>query len=108
VFQNSFSKNQESLNNIPDTILPAEIKDLCLKVKKGIIRRTIESQARDGAKKKWTIPYIKGEIVKMGRMERIELIEYKRSMGLQFYKSNYSPSSKKTLTNKETFESPYS
>lgn len=67
-------------------MIPSDIKERFLKVKRGIMRRLIENQARDEALRKWTIPHLKEEIVKMGKMDRIELHEYKRLNNLGFYK----------------------
>ena len=76
---------------MPDIVLPQDIKERLMKVKKGITRRLIENQAQNEQLRTWTIPYFRREILKMSRMERIELIEYKRTHNLTFYKSHYSP-----------------
>ena len=37
------------------------------------------------------MPYLKQEVLKMQKMDRIELIEYKRKNNLAFYKGGYVP-----------------
>ena len=51
------------------------------------MRRMIENKAHDEILRKWNLPNLKMQIIKMSKMERIELIEYKRMNGLSFYKS---------------------
>lgn len=60
-------------------------------MKKAIMRRLIENSARDEALRRWTMPYLKQEVLKMQKMDRIELIEYKRKNNLAFYKGGYVP-----------------
>ena len=76
---------------MPDIVLSKDIKVKFLKVKRGIMRRLIENQSQNETLRNWTIPYLKSEILKMSKMERIDLIEYKRMNNLTFYKSTYSP-----------------
>ena len=81
------SENEASLCKVPDKVISDEIKEKYMKVKKGIMRRMIENKAHDKILRKWNLPNLKMQIIKMSKMERIELIEYKRMNGLSFYKS---------------------
>lgn len=81
------SDNEEMLSKVPEKSISDEVKEKYMKMKRGIMRRMIENKAHDEILRKWNLPNLKMQIIKMSKMERIELIEYKRMNGLCFYKS---------------------
>jgi xylose isomerase len=80
------SQNEATLKLVPDRVIPIEIKERFIKVKRGIMRRMVENQVKNESLRKWTLEHLKSQIKKMNKMDRIELHEYKRQNDLGFYK----------------------
>jgi hypothetical protein len=63
-------ENEQRLKHVPDALMPLEVKEEMLKMKVGIMRRMLRNQQ---------------QIIKMSKMDRIELLDYKRQNDLQFF-----------------------
>ena len=85
--------NEERLKSVPDYVLSVDVKERYMKMKVGIMRRMIENQAQNEVLRKWKLPDLKQEIGHMSKLNRIELMEYKRMNNITFYKSQYNTSS---------------
>ena len=71
--------------------MPLDVKEELMKMKVGIMRRMIRNQVHQQSLRKWKVAELKQEIVKMSKMDRIQLLEYKRLNDLQFFQSKYDP-----------------
>jgi hypothetical protein len=78
------------LKDLPANILTKDVKERYIKMKVGIVKRIIENQASNEVLRKWKLPVLKQEIIHMSKLDRFQLMEYKRMNNISFYKSRYN------------------
>ena len=70
-YTKNIDENTKRLGNVPDTLMPKDVKEGYLKMKTNIMRRMVRNQAHNEALRKWKMPEIKQEIVKMSKMDQL-------------------------------------